>query len=509
MIKKDELKYDVIVVGAGNAGMVAAATTSKAGLKTLLLEKNNTPGGCAGSFVRGRFEFEPSLHELCSVGTKENPDLIYKIFDELGAKVDWQRDKYLFRSIVKGKDGFDVRIKAGVQGFIDSIEEAVPGSRESLEVLFEIIKLNDEAVAYNDKMKGKPNLLKMVLKYGDFLRSGSHSVNEFMDALGVPKKAQDIINTYWSYLGVPTDELNAFHFFVMCKGYIYEGPVVPMYRSHELAVALIDVLRKNGGELWLNSEVTQFLYNENGKACGVEVNGKKIYAKEIISNVIPNNVYNRSDYKYIPQKAVQLANARDFGLSMMSAYIGLDCSMEELGIKDYTVFVANTPDTRKQFENMQNGALYIVNCLNAIIPDSSPKGTCTLFLTVPALGKDFPKDLQPQDYKKYKSKVLREYLEDFEKVMGIDIFSHIEEIETASPATYARYLGTPEGTAYGYIASDWDNIMARSTANEKPFTIPGLSFCGGHGKMGDGYSSAYSTGQQVGMSVVEKLKGEK
>ena len=80
-----EKKYDVIVVGAGNGGLVASATTAKAGLKTLLLEKHNLPGGCATSFVRGRFEFEPSLHELASVGTKEHPDSVDTIFTNLGA----------------------------------------------------------------------------------------------------------------------------------------------------------------------------------------------------------------------------------------------------------------------------------------------------------------------------------------------------------------------------------------------------------------------------------------
>ena len=68
-------QFDVIVVGAGNGGLTAAANTAKAGLKTLLLEKHNIPGGCATSFRRGRFEFEPSLHELCSVGTAEKPDI--------------------------------------------------------------------------------------------------------------------------------------------------------------------------------------------------------------------------------------------------------------------------------------------------------------------------------------------------------------------------------------------------------------------------------------------------
>ena len=79
-------QFDVIVVGAGNGGLTAAANTARAGLKTLLLEKHNIPGGCATSFKRGRFEFEPSLHELCSVGTAEKPDQVYKVIDDLGAK---------------------------------------------------------------------------------------------------------------------------------------------------------------------------------------------------------------------------------------------------------------------------------------------------------------------------------------------------------------------------------------------------------------------------------------
>ena len=108
-------KYDVIVVGAGNGGLAAAANTAKAGLKTLLLEKHNLPGGCATSFRRGRFEFEPSLHELCSVGTAEKPNTVYKVLDDLGAKINWEYEHDIFRVINKAGN-YDLVLKAGIRG---------------------------------------------------------------------------------------------------------------------------------------------------------------------------------------------------------------------------------------------------------------------------------------------------------------------------------------------------------------------------------------------------------
>ena len=62
-------KYDVVVVGAGNAGLSAAVSCAAQGKKTLLIEKHNLPGGVASSFKRGRFEFDPSVHETTTRAT--------------------------------------------------------------------------------------------------------------------------------------------------------------------------------------------------------------------------------------------------------------------------------------------------------------------------------------------------------------------------------------------------------------------------------------------------------
>ena len=500
-------RFDVIVVGAGNGGLVAAATTAKSGLSTLLLEKHNLPGGCATSFRRGRFEFEPSLHELASVGTAESPDIVYKIFEGLGAKVDWRYEHNMFRAIVKGDAGYDVTVKSGIETFCDSMERAVPGCRDSVRALFDLVEKCNAALAYITKMKGKPNGLTMMLKHGDFMRVASHSAEAVMDALGMPEKARNIICTYWGYLGVPTDELNAMHFLNMLNCYVVDGAAMPYKRSHELSLSLTKVILEAGGQIWYNSEVSEFLYNDEGAVCGVVAGGRKLYAKEVISNVIPHNVFNLSDTAKIPKTDLKLANAREFGISVSTVYLGMDCTMEELGIDDYTVFVMGDANPRKQYENREKDGIYIVNCLNKVIPDSSPNGTCTLFFTIPIFGSDLPRGLKPEGYKKYKNEIAHKYIADYEKLSGISIFPHIEEISVATPVTFARYLGTPDGTIYGYKLSGWDNLLSRVSCEKDEYTIPGLNFCGGHAFRGDGYSSAYVSGDTVGKRVVKRLKG--
>ena len=178
-------QFDVIVVGAGNGGLAAAANTAKAGLKTLLLEKHNIPGGCATSFRRGRFEFEPSLHELCSVGTKERPNTVYKVFDDLGAKIDWQYEHNIFRAIVKGENGYDVTLKAGIDEFCQSVDDAVPGSKKNVKALLDLKPKITAAIDYIYATKGNPNGLVMLLKHADFMRTAGHSVEEVMTALGI------------------------------------------------------------------------------------------------------------------------------------------------------------------------------------------------------------------------------------------------------------------------------------------------------------------------------------
>lgn len=498
-------RYDVIVIGAGNGGLAAGAKTAKHGLRTLVLEKHNIPGGCASSFRRGRFEFEPSLHELCGVGKEDNPGSVYKIFKDLGADINWCYENDIFRVIADGPDGYDATLNGTVEGFCDSLEALVPGCRDKVKAMMDLYPFLIEAQGYASEANVP---LKLFTKYKDFVRLSGVSAEELMDEFEIPKKAQNIINTYWSYLGVPTDELSAVHFLNMLSDYVIRGAAMPKHRSHELSIALVDSIKKNGGDVFFNTPVTKLIFNNDGKAIGVTAGGKNYFAEEIISNIIPDAIIGMSDKKYIPEHTQKLSAARKLGISVATMYIGLDCSADELGLDNYTIFVEKDPYPRKQFEQKADLGLYIVNCLNRVIPDSSPEGTCTLFFTTPICGDDLPRDLTPREYKKYKNDLAERMISDFEKRLGINIKDHIEEISIATPVTFARYLGTPNGTIYGYETSKWDNIVLRIAFERLDFKIDGLTFCGGHHTRGDGYSSSYFIGFEAGKKVVAKLKGD-
>ena len=513
--------YDVIIIGAGNGGLAAAATCAKEGLSTLLLERHNIPGGSASSFVRGRFEFEPSLHELSGVGAPDKSGQVEGMFARLNGDVDWCTHKSTFRLVVPAKEGdedafinedgklvtVDARMPVGFEEFAQKLDELVPGSYESCMAAFDLSTRLFKALDSLEDLKKLPGSLKDI---PDIMRMVSHTMKEALDALGMPKKAQDIFNTYWCYLGSPASKLDFLYYMAMLHSYVEYGTGIPKYRSHEMSLALDKVIRDNGGEIWYNSEATKIIMKD-GKPAGVVINGEKeVYGKYIISNAYPYAVFkDMFDEKDIPEKQLRMLRSRKTACSLTTVYLGMNKTQEELGIKDYSVFIAPDSDSDKQYDAAQNykSGYCIINCLNEIIPDCTPEGTSQLFLTTMTFG-DVMKDIRPQDYKKFKTEIARDMIETCEKALNISIMPYIEEIEIALPPTFARYLNTPLGTPYGYMLEKWDSMLPRTIQYEADQPFDNFFFCGASQERGDGYGCAYYTGEKAGGLVVKAIKKE-
>lgn len=505
-------KYDAVVVGAGNAGMSAAIQLALAGKKTLLIEQHNLPGGCASSFRRGRFEIEPSLHELCDVGPTSDPGDVRKLLETYGVDVEWKEVGDCFRVISTYSDGspMDVTMPSGIDNFINKMEEYAPGSRESMVKLFDLFQEVLDGIAYITASAGHADSNVLKAKYPNMLKTGAYPTKKVFKALKLSQKAQDILSTYWSYLGVDMEHLAFIHYAAMVHKYVSRGAYIPAHTSHEISLKMIERFRELGGEVWFNCRANEFIF-KGDRCVGVKTNLGDIECDTVLANINPDIIYGKMmDKKLIPEREKKLSTKRGgrYGARMITAYFGLNKTAEELGIKDYSIFMPGTADSAKEYKNILGGLktneYSIFLCYNVANPEASPEGTSLVSFTTFA-NPDEWNNVSEADYVALKNKFAQKFIDTLKKKTGIDIAPYIEEVSIASPWTFARYLNAPEGSVYGYETRDWDGMMARMMMLSADYPIKGLRPIGTSGPRGDGYSAAYICGQLIAKLAIKDL----
>ncbi|MDY4105784.1 MAG: NAD(P)-binding protein [Oscillospiraceae bacterium] len=507
-------KFDAVVIGAGNGGLAAACRLAKAGKKTLLVEQHNLPGGVASSFRRGRFEFETALHELCEFGSADNPGGCRKtIVDDFGLDINWLMVPDHFRVITTARDGrhIDVTLPCGRENFINKMEEYVPGSRESVTNFFLLGDETLEAGHYMTDSGGKPDSNVLKTKYPNFLRTAAYPVNRVLNALKMPPLAQDIINTYWGYLGVDTEHLSFMQYVNMVSLYVNHGAWIPEKTSNQLTTGLLERFRAMGGTVWFNCRAEEILFDEEKRVKGLRTTAGVVDTRYIICNANPTMVYaNLCPQEVVPDRERKLAAARRYSARMFVVYLGLNKSAEELGLKDYSYFLPASADSVKEYNSLkriETNRFNIALCYNVVNPKASPEGTSIVSLTT-TYTEDCWSEIDPKDYVRTKNQVASGMIDWFEQQTGIIIRPYIEEIEIATPWTFCRYASVPQGAAYGYELRDWDNMMPRMMMMREEYPIHGLRFCGASSIRGDGYNSAIFSGDIMAKLTLAQMEEE-
>lgn len=503
--------YDALVIGAGNGGLTAAASLAKAGKSVLLVEQHNLPGGFASSFVRGRFEFEPSLHELCDVGPADNPGEVRRLLEQtLGAKVGWMPVPEAYRLITtaEGSDNLDIVMPFGVKEFVDQMESYVPGSRKSMERFISLCESIMAALAYIGASGGKADSKVLMKEHANFLKCGGYSVSRVFKAIRMPKKAQRILLAYWCYVGVSADELNFALFAAMVYKYLTKGAWIPRMRSHELSTALEGRVRELGGEIWYNTRAERIL-TENGRVVGVSTTHGDVKTGHVVACCSPNAVFgDMMAPADVPERQRRMINARRIGPRGFVVYLGLNKTADELGLQDYSYFIYESMDTVKEAaraDGFNDHPMQATVCLNRANPDCSPSGTCIMSFTT-LYNTDVWGDVPAEAYVAKKREVAERMIRDFEKQVGVSIMPYIEEIEIATPATMARYTLNPEGAMYAYSCGGWDTMLPRLMMLREDQIVPGIRFAGGYGPRIYGYSSTYLNGELTAKLTLADMK---
>ncbi|MBU3918241.1 NAD(P)-binding protein, partial [bacterium] len=132
--------YDVIVIGAGNGGLTSAATLAQKGVKVLVLEQHNIPGGCATSFCRGRFEFEVALHQLSGLGTAKKPGPLRGLLTKLDVmdKLEFVQMTDLYRMQIIPED-LSITLKPDREMIVEELTKHFPAEKQGIKGYMDLI----------------------------------------------------------------------------------------------------------------------------------------------------------------------------------------------------------------------------------------------------------------------------------------------------------------------------------------------------------------------------------
>ena len=301
------------------------------------------------------------------------------------------------------------------------------------------------------------------------------------------------------------------HYASMVNRYILRGAMMPKSRSHEMSLAFVERILELGGDVLMNTEAVKIVTGKDGVEGVILDDGTQIETRHVVANCSPHVVYGKL-MDAPPERAVRATNARKLSGRGLCMFLGLDATPDELGIENHNYFLYDTMDSVAQYEKMRtikDNDVQATVCLNRADPGCSPEGTTMMYFTTLYMSDDWA-NVSPQDYFRTKDYVANKMIDRFEQDTGAKLRGHIEEISVATPMTYARYCGHPQGVIYGYESQYWDGLMPRLQMMNEDYEngVRGLRFASGYAMRLSGYSSAYHAGDIAGRQTVGDIKRE-
>lgn len=495
------IKYDAIVVGAGNGGLTAAATLSAGGLKVLVLEKHNVPGGCATSFCRGRYEFEVALHQLSGFGSAEKPGLVRDFLNKLGVvdKLQWIEMKNLYR-VVRTDQELDITLSSDRDELIQTLQNRFSDQKRAINDFFDLI------YTWFDQMVGVLSSKEQVTKeqYPVYFKYALKSAGEVLESYFTDENLKMILGVYWTYAGISLKNWSFTNYASQIYQYLHDKPYHIVGGSQALSNTLADSILQNGGEIRYNCSVKRILV-DHGQVTGVVTeNDEMIETSYVVSNASSIDTYvEMIGSENVPEEQMKKLGQSTVGPSIFVIYTGLDCMPDELGINEATNFICSTSDMEEQFRcasvtDLKKDTLLLTNydAMGAefTLLGISQAAICAIKYAEPWMS------ISPEAYNDLKFQCAEEALQRVETVFP-GFRSHIEEIEIATPLTFMRYIGTPGGAIYGFdqYAKDSNYFISPKSS------IQGLYLAGAWAGDG-GFQPSLLSGGSAAKAILKEYK---
>ncbi len=497
-------RYDAIVIGAGLGGLSAATMLAHSGLRVLLLERHNIPGGYATSFVRGRYEFEVALHELSGVGPPERRGAVYRYLEYLGMadRVEFLHTDHLYRSVFPD---LDLTLPVGREGFEAALIEAFPHEADGIHRFLRRVFDFGRDFSRIVRARGQVNPAMMPFRYPHFFRYLPVTWGQVLRRDVKDVRAQAVLSQYWGYVGMPPSRISFVYLASTLAAYVRRGAAFPKGRSQALSNAFLARFEELGGEARFNCGAARIL-TADGRVTGVVTEaGEEAAAEWVVSNADPITTGRALiGEEKLPPRFFAALQSSEVAPSTVNVYMGVAAPLDDLGLDEHEIFVNDSYDLDRHYQAMRTigpPPAIAVTCYNAVYPDISPPGTAIVVLTALCYGEPWY-DVPPAEYVATKNRVAAGMIELAERVAP-GLRSRAEVVEVSTPITNMRYASALGGSIYGFNQPPRDNMVWRM-GQRGP--LAGLYFVGAWTQPGGGFEPTIMSGQMVGGAIASRVK---